>query len=82
MSSLNLQIIVWVAKQWFSLFERLVTVPWWVELGFVPLVGRAMLRGTFLAHYLLVGGAMFPLCWLFGLSMQVAEWAQVSVPKW
>ena len=36
-SGLNLQIIVWVAEQWFSLFERLVTVPWWVELGFDPL---------------------------------------------
>ena len=55
---------------------------WWVDLVLVLLVGRAMLRGIFLADYLLVGGAMFLLCWLFGLSIQVAEWAQVSVPKW
>ena len=65
-----------------SWWEGLVPAHWWVELGFVPLVSRAMLRGIFLADYLLVGGAMFLLCWLFGLSIQVAEWAQVSVPKW
>ena len=27
-------------------WERLVPAHWWVELGLVPLVGRAMLRKT------------------------------------
>ena len=47
-------------------------------VGFCPSGGQGLLRGIFLAHSLLVGGAIFPLCWLLGLSMQVADWGPRS----
>ena len=54
---------------------------WWVELGLVPLVGRATSRGVFrgscglmtLDSLPAIGGAVFPLCWLFGLRWPSTE---------
>ena len=52
----------------------LVHAHWWVELGAVPLVGRAMSGGVFSWQLCaqedfkqLMSGAVFPPPWLFGL---------------
>ena len=54
--------------------EGLVPAHWWVELGLVSLVGRAMPNGVFSGLLwtqedlgCLMGGAVFPSGWLFGL---------------
>ena len=67
-----------------------------VELGFVPLVGRAMLRGLFRASYVsrrtlngltLMGGSLFPLFVVWPEASQhwcleALGWGWFLFPKW
>ena len=55
---------------------------WWVELSFLPLMGRAASNGVFwsacelsmtLSSCLLMGGAVFLSCWLFGVRCPALE---------
>lgn len=73
--------------------EGLVPALRWVQLGPVALTGRpvsgavfkaAMWSGRLSAACLLVGGAVFPSCFVEGSQhwgLQPVGWCQVSVPK-
>ena len=79
-----------------SWWEGLLPAPWWVELGLVPLVGRAMSRGAFRGDFVLRktlgrlsadGWGCVPtlfIVWpeVFQHWNQAVGWGKVSVPKW
>ena len=72
---------------WASWWEPLVPVHWLVELGFIALLCRAMSSGMFrdicvlrttLGSLSLLGKAVFPPCWLFGLRYPSTEKAMAT----
>ena len=72
-----------------SWWEGLKPVLWWVELSFSPLMGRAMSDGAFWgicelstaqAACLLMSGAVFLSCQLFGMS-SIEAWRQLGEDK-